>query len=228
MVVGAVVLAACGAPITIPQLKTEELKHFQHLANFPHLGYRIEAGDALQIRYTYHPEMNQDVSVQPDGKITAMLVGELSVHGMSIGELEALLAQRTADRLRNPEVVVSIARFSEKTVYIGGEVGKPGILPYRRGLTPLQAIIASGGFKDTARLESVILVRGGPEDRFMARTLNLAQVVQDGAREPVYLAPHDIVFVPRTPIADANLWVRQHITDLIPFFRGSTLPLPVQ
>ena len=54
-------------------------------------------------------------------------------------------------------MVVSVTRFTEKLVYVGGEVIRPGVLPYRKGLTPLQAVAASGGFRDTARLDSVIL-----------------------------------------------------------------------
>jgi hypothetical protein len=39
------------------------------------------------------------------------------------------------------------------------------------------------------------------------------------------LLPQDVVFVPRTGIANANVWVRQHITDLLPFLRMQT-PFP--
>jgi hypothetical protein len=67
----------------------------------------------------------------------------------------------------------------------------------------------------------VILVRtGGSEKKFIARKLNLAQTTNDGVKEPVALAPHDVIFVPRTEVADANIWVRQHISDMIPLFRG--------
>ena len=44
-------------------------------ANFPHESYRLEPGDAIQIRYTHHPEMTQDDMIRPDGKINAKLVG---------------------------------------------------------------------------------------------------------------------------------------------------------
>ena len=123
---------------------------------------------------------------------------------------------------------MSVIRYSEKLVYVTGEVTRPGTLPYRKGLTPLQAITASGGFRDTARYDSVILVRtGGSDKTFIARKLNLAQTTNDGVKEPVALAPHDVVFVPRTEIADANIWVRQHLTDMIPLFRGLGVSIPI-
>jgi protein involved in polysaccharide export with SLBB domain len=100
------------------------------------------------------------------------------------------------------------------------------MLVYRKGLTPLQAVMAAGGFLPTARLDSVVLVRqnGGPES-LLARKVDLGRVVHKGEPEQVMLLPQDVVFVPRTGIANANVWVRQHITDLLPFLRMQT-PFP--
>ena len=220
--VGLSMLWGCGPEIKVPPLTMADVSRMQAVANYPHETYRIETGDTIQIRYTFHPEMNQEEVVRPDGKITATMVGDLNVVGMTPGELAQLLIERTSDRLRDPEVAVEVTRFSEKTVYVGGEVGKPGTIPYRRGLSPLQAILAAGGFRDTARLDSIILVRAdGQENDFISRKINLEEVIVDGTKEPIALAPHDVIFVPKTPIANANVWVRQYITDLVPFLRGN-------
>jgi protein involved in polysaccharide export with SLBB domain len=225
----AVVVAACGKPVNIPAMTAQDVAPLTKLANFPHEIYRIEAGDTVQIKYVYHAEMAQEDVVRPDGKITVKLIGEMVVAGMTTNELEKEIARRASDQIKSPEVVISIAKFSEKQVFVGGEVGRPGTLLYRRGLTPLQAVIAAGGFKDTASVDSVVLVRLGPDNtEIISRKINLEEVVKDGTKEHVYLAPNDIVFVPRSSIADANLWVRQHITDLIPFVRGigASAPIP--
>jgi protein involved in polysaccharide export with SLBB domain len=220
--------AACSRPSNIPILSAQDVAPLTKMANFPHEIYRIEAGDTVLIKYVYHAEMAQEDVVRPDGKITLKLIGEVVVAGMTTQELERQIVTRASDQIKAPEVVVSIAKFSEKQVFVGGEVGKPGTLVYRRGLTPLQAVIAAGGFKDTASVDSVVLVRLGPDNtEVISRTVNLEEVVKDGAKEHVYLAPNDIVFVPRSSIADANLWVRQHITDLIPFMRGIGASAPL-
>jgi polysaccharide export outer membrane protein len=225
------ILWGCGAPITIPAISPGELAQLEVAGNFPHHIYRIEPGDTLQIRYTFHPEMNLGVRsdtdksggvvVQPDGKIAVPLAGEISVAGMTTTELEKLLVERTSDRLRDPEVVVSIVSFAEKNVYVGGEVGKPGMIPYRKGLSPLQAIIAAGGFLNSGQKDSVLLVRtGGSANNFVSRKLDLAEVIRDGVKEPIYLAPHDVVYVPKTAVAEADLWVQQNITEIIGPFLG--------
>jgi protein involved in polysaccharide export with SLBB domain len=211
-------LSACGAPLNVKPLATEEIPLLQPPVNYADEKYIIVPDDTLQIRYVFHPDMNQEAVVQPDGKITAALAGQVTVAGMTTAKLEELLKQRTSDQLRDPEVVVNISKFAERNVYIGGEVAKPGLVRYRKGLTPLQAVIASGGFLESARADSVVLIRGAdsPND-FVSRKLNLTESVAESIKEPLFLAPHDVVYVPKTSISEANLWVRQHITDLFPF-----------
>jgi protein involved in polysaccharide export with SLBB domain len=213
-----VLLWGCGAPINVKPLATEEIPLLQSAGARSDEKYVIVPDDTLQIRYVFHPDMNQEAVVQPDGKITAALAGQVTAAGLTTDRLEELLKKRTSDQLRDPEVVVNIVKFAERSVYIGGEVAKPGMVPYRRGLTPLQAVIASGGFLDSARADSVVLIRGGesPND-IVSRKLNLKESVNESVKEPLFLAPHDVVYVPKTGISEANLWVRQHITDLLPF-----------
>lgn len=219
------VMGGCGRPINVAALTPEDVRRLQANAEQVEQAYRIEPGDTLHLRYPFHPEMDQEVVVQADGKIMALGVGPLVVSGLSTAELQELLKEKTSHRLRNPEVAVTIRRYGDKAVYVGGEVGRPGVLVYRKGLTPLQAIIAAGGFRETARVDSVILVRPAEQDgQFMARKLDLGQVTTEGVEEPVTLAPDDILFVPRTPVANAGLWVRQHIVELFPLIRGTSLP----
>jgi protein involved in polysaccharide export with SLBB domain len=218
-------VGGCGAAINVPALTQEDVPKVKSAGNFPEAIYRIEPNDTLAIRYPFHAEMDQEAIVEPDGKIMATRIGRVPVAGLTTGELEALLKEKTAERLKDPEVVVTIRKFSDKTVFVGGEVGKPGTIEYRKGMTPLQAVIAAGGFLATGRLDSVILVRGtDSEERFVARTIDLEKTIADGSREPLFLAPHDIVFVPRTRIANANLWVKQHIVDLLPFRLAPPIP----
>jgi protein involved in polysaccharide export with SLBB domain len=225
-----VVPAVVGCGIRVPALAPADVARLAAAGNFPDRVYQLEAGDTVQIRYVFHPEVSQEAIIRPDGKISVAEVGDVAVAGMTTAELERYLIAKTSDRLRNAVVIVSVTRYGEKSVYIGGEVSRPGALPYRRGLTALQAIVAAGGFRDSAKVDSVILIRAaGKDNEFVARKLDLAAVVTAGVKEPLVLAPHDVVFVPRTRIADANIWVRQHIVDLIPIFRGvgASVPLPI-
>ncbi|MGH7804972.1 MAG: polysaccharide biosynthesis/export family protein, partial [Candidatus Binatia bacterium] len=218
----AILAAGCGPSITVPRLAPAEVSRVAAQANTDETVYRVTPGDKIDVRYTFHPEMSQQEVVRPDGRIRANGVGEIAIAGISTADVAALLVARTRDRLRDPQIVVSILEYAPRTVYVAGEVGRPGPIPYRRGLTPVQAIAQAGGLRTTALAESVVLVRPtGTEGRTISRTLDVESVMKGGAREPLFLAPHDVVFVPRTGIAEANVWMDQHFTQLFPFFRGA-------
>jgi hypothetical protein len=62
-------------------------------------GARLEPEDSLSISYTFHPGMNQEEIVRPDGQNRAMLVGEIPVAGMTAADLAKFLVELTSHRL---------------------------------------------------------------------------------------------------------------------------------
>ncbi len=178
--------------------------------------YRIAAGDELDVRFTFQPDMNVHVPVRPDGRISLPPTGELQVIGMTPAELEKLVAEKSAGRLRNPEVVVIVTKIADTLVYVGGEVFKPGFVALRPGMTPLQAVLQSGGFRKTAKLESVLLLTPAESGQFSAARVDMAQVVNHGVPERVRLHPNDVVYVPATWISDMDDVVDQYVRGLIP------------
>ena len=182
----------------------------------PGLTYRIQAGDELHVRFTYQPEMNDQVPVRPDGRISLATTGEIVVAGLMPMELEDLIKHKSSGRLRNPEVVVVVTKIAEQRVYVGGEVRKPGYVVLQPGMSPLQAVVQSGGFRETAKLDSVLLLTLSAGGRFSAARMDMDQVVSDGVPERVRLHPGDVVYVPMTWIADMDIVVDQYVRGLIP------------
>ena len=89
------------------------------------------------------------------------------------------LVEQTSHRLCESKVMDDLLRSSEKTIYLGGEVGRSGAAPCRAGLSPLmQAVLGSGGFRETARFASIILVRAqGQGNHFVTCNIYLEEVV---------------------------------------------------
>src|SRR5215216_2502208 len=77
--------------------------------------------------------MNQEEIVRPDGQISAMLVGEVPVAGAA-ADLSKFLVEQTSHRLCESKVMDDLSRSSEKTIYVGGEVGRSGAVPCRVGV----------------------------------------------------------------------------------------------
>jgi protein involved in polysaccharide export with SLBB domain len=195
--------------------------------NVPVPEYRIQPTDTLQIKFYYHPDHDQEVVVRNDGKIVLPLIGEIDAAGRPPADLAADIAKAYSVSLREPKVDVFVKTMNERQIYVGGEVNKPGFLPYREGLTALQASLASGGFKDSGDVAQVMVLKR-VANGYEATKIDLTKALEEGdpnADRP--LGPTDVVFVPKTGIAKAGQWVQEHILNIIPFrpVLGATLPL---
>src|SRR5262249_13355700 len=82
--------------------------------------YRIQSGDELHVRFTYQPDVSEEVPVRPDGRITLATTGELVVAGMTPSELERLVAEKSASRLRNPHVPGVVTNVARQPVHGDG------------------------------------------------------------------------------------------------------------
>ena len=173
-------------------------------------------GDGLDFKFFNTPELNDSQTVRPDGKITLQLIGEVMVQGKTPEELRAELIRLYIPALKNPEVVVIVRSLSDRRVYVGGEVNKPGIIPMPSRLTALEAIIEAGGFKmDTAKLKSVVIIRQR-EGKLRGSLIDFSGTPNGEAGPPIYLQPRDIVYVPETAIVKVDRWVDQYIYKILP------------
>jgi protein involved in polysaccharide export with SLBB domain len=160
--------------------------------------------------------MNEALPVRTDGIITLATTGEIKAAGLTPDELQELIVERSASRLRDPEVTVIVTKMGEQRVYVGGEVGRAGFVTLQPGMTPLQAILQSGGFRRTAKVDSVLLLTPGRDGQFTAARMNMQQVVEEGVPERVRLGAGDVLFVPATWISDMNDVVNLYVRGLIP------------
>lgn len=181
--------------------------------------YIIQPGDLLDIKFFYNPEMNDGMTVRPDGRISMQLIGEVMAYGKSPNDLSILLRQKYEKELKNPEITVIVRSFGSR-IYVDGEVKKPGELELLRPLTAMQAIARAEGLTDKAWKEALVIRRiKGKAPLVMMLDLNDVLTGRDFSQD-VGLVPFDIVYVPRSPIADVNLWVHQYIRANIPLTFG--------
>jgi polysaccharide biosynthesis/export protein len=181
--------------------------------------YRIHPGDQLDIKFFYNPELNVAIPVRPDGKIALSLIGEVEAAGFQPSELVAELKKRYTRELRNPEITVIVKSFSVQQVFVDGEVEHPGQIELLSGLSTWQAIIKAGGFKNTAARDSVIVIRHGDHNQPIPYRIDLKSNSLDQDSASFQLQPFDVVFVPKTWIAEADKFVAQYVQDLL-LFKG--------
>lgn len=176
--------------------------------------YILQIGDEIEIKVFQIPELETSGRIRPDGKISLMLLDEVHAAGLTTSELDAFLTDRYSQFYRDPQLTVIVRNFANLNVFVGGEVVEPGLLSLTGELTALGAVLRAGGFRDTASMSSVILLRN-VEDKPLVVRLNLKDVINKGEGD-VVLRPYDVVFVPKKFIAKANLFVQQYMRALLP------------
>ena len=179
--------------------------------------YRISVGDQLDIKFFYNPELNEQVIVRPDGRISLQLIPEVVANDLTPAALTRQLTERYSKDLKQPQLTVIVRAFGSQRVFVDGEVGKPGMIPILGLMTALQAISQAGGMKETARSSDVIIIRRGAANKPLAFPVNLKKA-RDGTdlAQDISLAPFDIIYVPRSRVANLNLWLDQYIRKNIP------------
>ena len=69
-------------------------------------------------------------------------------------------------------------------------------------------------------MDQVALIRRNPEGRPMLRQINLQSFAGTGQGDDVALQPGDIIFVPRSRIAEINLWIEQFVNRTLQINRS--------
>lgn len=183
--------------------------------------YRIQPGDQMDIKFFYNPELNESITVRPDGRVSLQLAQEILAAGLTPVELTRVLKQNYARELDRPEIAVIMRGFAGQRIYVDGEVNKPALVPYSAPMTVLQSIAVAGGLKDSARPSEIVVIRRGPEDKPRVFAVNLTRVL-DGTDtgQDVALVPFDIVYVPKSPVANLNVWIDQYLRKNLPVSFG--------
>ncbi len=220
-----VMVAGCAARSPIPRHNAAAAGPIPAAATSAALSptYKLDTGDRLQIRFPYHGELDSITTVRSDGRLTVAGLGEFQAYGLTTDELEQDIYRRASLTHRNPETYVLVAEARAVKAYVGGEVQRPGFVAVRPGLTSLRAVLERGGFLSSAKLSSVLHIRWDAQGEYTAKLIDLKRVLETGdTTQDLVVAANDVVYVPATAISNANLWVRQYITDLLPIKPPST------
>ncbi|MFK7739346.1 MAG: polysaccharide biosynthesis/export family protein [Planctomycetota bacterium] len=176
----------------------------------------IDPGMLLEFRFFYQPELNDTQEVRADGAVALALVGDVQVAGLTPSQAQERIRVLLEKQIANPDVTVIVRRTTPTNVFVGGEVNTPGAVPFDVRLTVFEALMMAGGFNlDLANVRNVLVIRDGG-DRRQGYAIDLQAELEGGRGTAFRLQPRDIVYVPRTEIADVNLWISQNINKMVP------------
>jgi len=167
--------------------------------------YVLYPGDEIEIATPTAVELTRTQRIGPDGRVSLPLVGQLMAADRTIAELEADASTAYASQLRRPTVEVTLKTAGPIRVWVGGEVRTPGMIEMTGDLDAYQAVIQAGDFLPGAKQDQVALIRRGRGGTRMLRAVDL----RPRRGEVVALRRGDIIYVPRTELAEVANWVTQ-------------------
>ena len=213
-------LTACSSPVAhLPEFRKSDVTTSQSIPAIKGgVYYRIVPYDQIHVRFPYHPEQDPKtmILVQPDGNINLDAVGTIKAAGLTPDELGSVIVEKVANRLRDPQVAVTVAQYAPRKVFVGGEVNQPGPVLIQEGMTPLQAIFDRGGFKDTAQRDGIVLIHDGGSENPQIGRIDLFTSLENGKPEVITLLTNDVIYVPMSGIGRVNTWIRQHLREILP------------
>lgn len=182
--------------------------------------YKIQNQDTLLLSFPLSPELNQTVTVQPDGFVNLQTAGSVHIQGMTVPEVGEAVKKAYTGILNNPIVNVDLEDYQKPFFTVTGQVGKPGQYDLRTETTVAEAIAVAGGLAPTAKTQ-VLLFHRTSADWFEVKKLNLKDVLNGkNPNEDPLIKPGDMVFVPEKFIANFRKYVPYS------FNAGGYIPIP--
>jgi polysaccharide export outer membrane protein len=162
--------------------------------------YIIGPGDTVQVFVWRNPELTVTVPVRPDGKISTPLVENMVAIGKNPSALARDIEKVLGEYVKSPQVNVIVTQpvsaFSQ--VKVIGQVQRPGALPFRQGMTVLDAVLAAGGTAQFAAGNRARIVRNVNGKQQEIR-IKLDSLVNGGdMKQNVPLLPGDVLLVPES------------------------------
>lgn len=161
--------------------------------------YRLHKSDVLEVEFTFSPEFNQTVTVQPDGCISLKGARAVQAENKTLDELTNAIGNAYQGILQDPVITISLKDFDKPFFLASGQVGKPGKYELRSDTTLTEAVAIAGGFNESAKHSQVVLFRRISSDMVEARVFNVKHMLKSkNLQEDPHLAPGDMLFVPQS------------------------------
>jgi polysaccharide export outer membrane protein len=154
------------------------------------------------------------VVVDRDGAITLPYVGRLVVDGRTPSEIQAMIVSGLKGKSQSPQALVVVKENISRTVYVSGEVNKPGRMNLslqRERL--LDAIALAGGSQNSAEDTIVRFTRGS-----VTREERLGRI-RGAAPDDLVLVPGDRIELIKRPRSFIVLGATSKVSQ-IPFETG--------
>jgi polysaccharide export outer membrane protein len=170
--------------------------------------YRLSKSDTVDVNFTFSPEFNQALTVQPDGFVALRGAGTLLAEGLTVPQMQQAIVNAYRGFLHQPEVTVTLRDFDKPYFLASGEVARPGKYELRGDLTVTEAVAIAGGFTQQARHSQVVLFRRISAYVAESHVIDVKKMLDSrDLGEDLHLQPGDFIFVPQSRISKIRRYV---------------------
>lgn len=188
-------LGACASPTTVDRVPEKQAKSANLVDQ-----YLIGVDDVVQVSVWRNPDLNASVPVRPDGKISVPLIGDVQAGGRTPQQVSESIKEQLSVYIKDPLVAVIMTQLNSheylSRIRVTGAVRSPITIPYRQGMTVLDAVLAAGGPNEFANPDRSRLIRKAGTDAGTFDLL-LGRILNRGDLDTNYsLQPGDVITVP--------------------------------
>jgi polysaccharide export outer membrane protein len=172
------------------------------------LDYEVGVGDVLAVMVYGRPDLSTGVAstgltstaamttkgsrVDGSGNIHLPLAGTVRVAGLSVKAISDSVELSLRRFVKEPTVVVEVAEYRSKPIYLMGQFRTPGVYYMERPMTFLQGITLGNGFDASANLRGVRIMR----DKKIAPVDIYSLMLEGNIEQNFWLRPGDTIFLP--------------------------------
>jgi polysaccharide export outer membrane protein len=183
----------------------------------------LRSGNSLSKEFLNTLRSNTDLGstrimqVRHDGRVTFPLVGEVLAMGKTLAEL-SMEVEAKYDRVfsKGISLALNLNSSSEGKIAVLGEVRNPGRYTIVTPVSPFFALAMAGGALYSGAKSQVVVVKRRPDGRVDWHVVNLDIDSGRPLGPEIALAPQDMLLVPRSGVANLNLFVEQYLRRMTP------------
>jgi polysaccharide export outer membrane protein len=170
--------------------------------------YRLNRSDVVALSFSLSPELDQTLTIQPDGYVALKDANPVFAQGLTLEELRLAVVRAYTGYLHDPQVAVALKEFEHPYFIAGGEVGHPGKYELRADTSLMEAVEIAGGFTHEAKHSQVLLFRHVNDELVEARVFDLKKMLNERKLGDLpQLRPGDLVFVPQNSISKIERFI---------------------
>jgi polysaccharide biosynthesis/export protein PslD len=182
----------------------------------------LSPGDEFELRFPFYPDLNDRVTIGPDGRLSLQLINTVAVGGLTVAEATKLLNERYAKIIREPQATITVRAYAPQQIFVDGWVANPGLVRSEVPLTVSRAIAQAGGTKSGAHTDAILVLRRTPDGMVHYYQVALGNYGGAGGEDPL-LSSYDVVYVPKSLFGSVQDFLANYVKN-IPFYVSYTIP----